>query len=61
MYDDAVFAERVCYQLPMFDIRVLIELSRLLHAHIAYELDTAKIISAFYIISYRLHDLIQIN
>ena len=36
MYDDAVFADRFRYQLTMFGILVLIGLSRLLHAHIAY-------------------------
>ena len=48
MYDDAFFADRFRYQLTMFGIRVLIWLSRLLHAHIAYGIDTAKIIAAFF-------------
>ena len=61
MYDDAVFADRFLYQLTMFEIQVLIRLSRILHAHIAYELDTAKIILAFFRNSYRLQDLIRLN
>ena len=36
-------------------------LSRLLHAHIAYEIDTSKIIAAFGRISYCLHDWIRLN
>ena len=35
--------------------------SRLLHAHIAYEMDTAKIIAAFLRIFYWLHDFIRLN
>ena len=61
MYDDAVFANRFHYQLTMFGIRVLIWLSRLLHAHIAYEIDTDIIIAAFFQISYCLLDLIRLN
>ena len=61
MYDDAVFAIRFRYQLAIFRMRVLIWLSRLLHAHIAYEIDTDKIIAAFFRISYRLLDLIRLN
>ena len=38
--------DRFRYPLTMFENRVLIRLSRLLHAHIAYETDTAKIIAA---------------
>ena len=52
MYDDAVFPDRFRYQLTMFGIRVLIGLSRLLHAHIADGIDTAKIIAVFFRISY---------
>ena len=37
MYDDAVFADRFRHQLTMFGIGVLIGISRLLHARIAYE------------------------
>ena len=61
MYDDAVFDDRFRCQLVMFGIRVLIGISRLLHSHIAYKIDTAKIISAFFRISYWLHDLIRLN
>ena len=61
MYDNAVLADRFHCQLTMFRIRVLIGLSRLVHAHIAYEIDTAKIIAAFCRISYCLHDLIRFN
>ena len=42
MYDDVVFACRFLYQLTKFGIRVLIGLSRLLHAPIAYEIYNAK-------------------
>ena len=34
MYDDAVFADRFLYQLTMFENRLLIWLSRLIHARI---------------------------
>ena len=52
MYDDAVLANRFHYQLTMFGIRVLIWQSRYFHAHIAYVIDTDKIIAAFFRISY---------
>ena len=52
MNDYAIFADRFRYQLTMFGIRVLIGLSRFLHAHIEYEIDTAEIIAAFIQISY---------
>ena len=58
-YDDVVSIHRFLYQLPMFGIRVVIGLPRLIHAHIAYETDTAKIIAAFCRISYCLHDLMR--
>ena len=61
MYDDGVFAIRFRYQLTMFEISLLIWISRLLHAHIAYEIDTAEIIAAFFRISYCLLDLIRLN
>ena len=61
IYDDAVLADRFRYQLAMFRIRVLIWLSWLLHAHIAYITDGAKIIAAFCRISYCLHDFIRLN
>ena len=48
MCDDAVFADRFRYQLTMFGIAVLLGLSRLLPAHIAYEIDTAKIAAALF-------------
>ena len=61
MNGDAVFAFRFRYQLAIFGMRVLILLSRLLHAHIAYEIDTDKIIvAAFFRISYCLLDLIRL-
>ena len=47
MYDIVVFADRFRYTLTTFEIRLLIGLSRLLHAHIAYETDTVKFIAEF--------------
>ena len=61
MYDDAVFANGVHYQLAMFGIRILIWLSWLLHAHIAYITDCGNIIAALCRISYCLHDLTRLN
>ena len=61
MYDDAISADRFRYQLTMFGIRLLIGLSRLLHTRIAYEIDTDKIIAAFFRIFYCLLDLIRLN
>ena len=61
MHDDAVSANRFHHQLTMFGIRVLIWLSRFFHAHIAYVIDTDKIIAAFFRISYCLLDLIRFN
>ena len=52
MYYDADFADRFRYELTMFLIRVFIGLSRLINAHIAYEIDTAKIIAEFFRIYY---------
>ena len=46
-YDDVVFADRFLYQLALFDNRILIGLSWVLHADNAYEIDTSKIIAAF--------------
>ena len=60
MFDDAVFADRFRYLLIMLGFRVLIALSRLIHTRIAYEIDTAKIIAAFFRISYCLHDLTRL-
>ena len=42
MDDDAGLVDRYRYQMTIFGIRVLIGLSRLIHTHIAYEIDTAK-------------------
>ena len=58
--NDANFAVRFHYQLSVFGIRVLIGLSRLCHAHIAYETDGAKIITEFCRISNYLYDLIRL-
>ena len=52
MYYDVIFADRSSYPLTMFENRVLMKLSRLLHFHIAYETDIAKIIAVFCRISY---------
>ena len=61
IYDDAHFADRFRYQLAMFGIRVLIWLSWLLQAHIAYKTDGANMIAAFCRISYCLHDFIRLK
>ena len=61
IYDDADVADRFRYQLAIFGMRVLIWLSWLLHAHIAYLTDGAKFIAAFCRSSYCLHDLIRLN
>ena len=61
MCDDAVFTGRIRYELTMFGIHVLIGLSRLLHALIAYEIETSNIIAAFCRIAYCLHDLIRLS
>ena len=61
IYDDADFADRFRYQLAMFGCPVLIWLSWLLRAHIAYITDGAKIIAAFCRIFYCLHDFIRLN
>ena len=61
MYDDAISADRFRYQLTMFGIRLLIGLSRLHQDDIAYEIDTAKINTEFFRISYCLHDLTRLN
>ena len=61
MYDDAGFADGFRYQLTMFEIRVLIGLSRLLYGHVAYETDGVKTIEAFCRISYCLHDFTRLN
>ena len=51
MFDNVVFADRFRYQLIMLGNGIWIGLSRLLHAHIAYETDTAKTIAAVHRIS----------
>ena len=61
MYGDVFFAIRFRYQLAMFGIRILIWLSRSFHAHIAYVIDTDKIIASFFRIFYYLLDLIRLN
>ena len=63
MYDEVVYAGPFRYQLAMFGIRVLIWLFGLLHAHIAYEIDTNKIIAASFRISYSfvLFDTFEFN
>ena len=61
IYDDADFADRFRYQLAMLGIPVLIWLSWLFHAHIAYITDSAKIMAPFCRISYCLHDFIRLN
>ena len=61
MDDDTVLADRYRYPLTMFGIQVLIDLSRLLRAQIAYGIDTAKITAALFWISYCLNDLIRLN
>ena len=60
-YDDTVFADRFRYKLNVFGNRLLIELSRLLHADIAYQIDTVKTIAAFCRISTCLKDFIRFN
>ena len=59
--DDADFADRFRYKLAIFGVPVLIWLSWLLHTHIAYSTDGAKIIASFCRISYCLHDFIRLN
>ena len=51
MYDDPVLSAGFRGELTMLGFRVLIGLSRLFHARIAYEIDTAKIIAVFLRIS----------
>ena len=38
MYDDAVYVGRFRYNLAMCEVFILIELSRLLDTHVAYEI-----------------------
>ena len=51
IYDNEAFADRFRYQLTMFEIRIFIGLSRVLHDHIAYEIVISKIITV------NLHDV----
>ena len=60
-YDVVVFADRFRCPLTLFGSRIWIGLSRLLHAHIAYEIYTAKFIAAFCRIFYCLYDYIRLN
>ena len=61
MCDDEVFADRFPHQSAMLENPVLVRLSRLLHARIAYEVAITKTPqnSAEYPIV--LHDLIRLN
>ena len=43
MYDDGVYADRFRYQLTMFEVFILIWLSRLLDTHVAYDIAIQKI------------------
>ena len=61
MYDDAAFDVRFRYPFTMFGNRVLTALFGLLHAHIAYEINTSQFIAAFCRIDYCLHYLIPLN
>ena len=61
IYNNIVLADRSRYPLTMFGNLALIGLSGLLHAHIAYETDTAKLAAAFCRSSYSLHVLIRLN
>ena len=61
MYDDEVFADRFRYQLIMFEIRLLVRLSRLLHAHIVYEVAVAKSPPKYAEFSIVLHDLKRLD
>ena len=60
-YDDVVFDDRFRYPLTMFGNRLLIRLSRILHANFSYETDTAKIIASIRRISCCLHGMMRSN
>ena len=60
-YDHVVIIERWLYQLTRFWDQLLIVLSPLIHAYIAYKIDSAKIVSVFSRISFWLYDLILSN
>ena len=51
-YDDVVFANLFRYQFAMFEFRLLVGLSWILHAHNAYKNDNSKIIAQFCRISF---------
>ena len=48
MYDDEVFADPFGLQLTMSEIRLLIGISRLLRAHIEYEIVISKISTGYW-------------
>ena len=50
--DVRCYSDRFCYQLTMFEILLLARLSRLLHAHIVYEIAFAKITARICCISH---------
>ena len=43
MYNEAVYADRLRYQLTMFEVFMLIGLSRLLDTYVAYQIAILKI------------------
>ena len=63
IYDDQGFSGRLCCQLTMFEIRVLVRLSRVLRAHIPYEIAFAKITAEICRISHCLawFDAVEFN
>ena len=63
IYDDEVFADRFRYQMNMVHMRVLIRLSGLVHAHIAYEIAVSKITADICPISHYLacFDAVEFN
>ena len=61
MCDDDIFVDRSRRQLTMFEIRVLVGLSRLLHAHITHEIAVAKITARICRFPIVLFDLIRLN
>ena len=61
MHDDAAFDDLISLSIGYVWNSVLLGLARLLRSHIAYKIDTAKMIAAFYPISYFLHHLIRLN
>ena len=63
MHDYEIFLDRFRYQSSMFEILVLLRLSRLLHDPIAYEIDVAKITAEICRISHCLagFDAVEFN